>query len=622
MSRSPPLHAQPLSAAVATGRDNVLRLAPFRIVWLECPDIWNTCAERLAVSYEINDPNSRIRMGRLLYYRRAPRLPGMSSPAPPAVGTTFQGHPRYWFFPAPELVHVHTLAIAQITHGIHHLSEAQRWDGMMTTGQDAGQRVTPDRTPVTVALEIWNTNAFEPRHRLGDGVGPTGRENEYLARARVRAHFSVVRSAKWTTNWCIPYDDPDDPVYGWTRMDIELCNVPSGTPARILVARLGDPLDDVPDNRVYACSSLKPSAQPGLENLIVRGNRIRTPDGHMPRVNFSEYDENWKYPGNNFYGFWIALGDDGDWMPASEINWRSNEEECNHMRFTVYMHCGDALPERARAVNRLHRMFSQTKYFRSYKATRPYGDYALLHRRFRYRYICLFIGHGWGDCWHPFHPRKEDGRPVDHTHRGFVPDQYVCPDELVEDAESIMQAESEHYSWRIEAGCGYRSHYRTMPVMGHGVMLWNNFYAANDDDDVVQIGRPEQNAAEPSSDAISLLRSEYPRFLFHAGGCRTIAVDKLAEAFNANGTRYFHGWQYSVFSNFNIDLPEKVLTEWVKKRGTDFGADEWDPNRFLAVYNEYAAQTEYGSHELPRLRSAGGIVAPRANPSGASETMR
>lgn len=640
-----------LDGEVGTDRYNPFVVAPFSITALRAPAPWDVADAPLPLAYVVCDPNGRIAGGRLVCY--APRWPE-APPEPARPGMAIRlveeaRRPAAW-----EVVHVATLEAGDLTDGPHELGAGRRWDGAITLGADAGRTIGAHRAPLRVVLEAWNeagAPSGTPPDEPGDGDGDAGDDDDAtssasraedgrdddegddalpagaaLARAECLVEVDGVASGAWARNWCIPYDDPDEPDKGGTNFDLRVRNVPDGTPVRLLVARIGA-LDDPKGDLVYECTGRAPDAQPGLEGALVRGTRIRLADGTQPWVRWSNYDQHWVHPGNNFYAVWVSYGDTGRWQPATARDAEGDESACCHMRFTVYIRIGGRdNPRRVTGAQQLRSFLSgDTKYFRPYLQIGELGGGGSetpeqFLRRFRHRFICIFVGHGFGDCAHETHPRNSHGSPRDHFHSAFPPDDNRCPDTLIDDeAKRAEELDSRsHYSWEIGPGCGHRERYRQLLVLGNGLLLANYPDREDDADELIAVGRA--GPGRQLADAVPMRAADLPRFYWHMGGCRTAVTDRMAQWALARGTRYAHGWVYSVDGVCNIGFAGDLLRRWIDTEGSAQGLSECDPERFERVYHELAREAVAASFE-PRLRTASGTVTAPEAPDAAAAAL-
>jgi hypothetical protein len=381
---------KPLERPASTSQYNPAQLVPFSVWNLRCPKRWDPSSEKLPVSYEIDDPNHLIRTGRVLYCARG-------ADGKKAVVCEMK------------------LPGSLLTPGPHEIPEGQRWNGTIWKGigDRQGQKITADLSTVRVEVQVWNNANPEPGKPIAGQGGRTTVGGEWLSFRRDEVEVQAIVKAQWDRTWVVPYEPPKwpplDPGKGEAFMNIQVKNVREGTRARIEVRRIGDPADESGD-MPYVASATSPkntSAQPGLERLIVRGQKVVLPDGAPPYVLFNNYLEHWKHEGNNFYMFAVAFGDQGDFAAASERDYANRETACLHMRFTVLILApATRLKKVAEQARTLHQFLrGQTKYYRSYLLTSiknidDFLKYASI------RYIFVHTGHGGAKCNHPDHPVK------------------------------------------------------------------------------------------------------------------------------------------------------------------------------------------------------------------------
>ena len=549
---------EPLRSNVSTGRDNLMEVGPFRVYDVDCPEKWDPLNETLLVRYAIHDPNRRAVSGRILYLV-------------PAGGG------------AREIVHTQTLTPAQFMQGRHELEAGQQWDGTISEGltDRIGQKVRIDISPIWARVEIWNHS--------GSYSGGTG---EYLSFDSDTSGIDAVAEARWETHRSIPYEDPDEPDLGWTKMTILVRNVREGTAVRIRVARIADIRLEGLDE-IYAETERNAADQPGLEGCIVRGGRVVLADGTEPYVRWNRYSEHWPYENeNNFYCFHLAFGEEGVFMVASERDYENHERDCLHMRFTVFIQAPSTdlsyHVDAARSLNRFFRR--QTKYFRSYLKIRQFNSLQDWANHVRYRYIVIILGHASCGCEHADHPRKTDGSFKRVFRRRFASDQNICPDDL---------DETPNYG-----GCGQKNgvqHYILLgrfpsgasPATHAGKQSWLGNDATWDNNQRAHLSVEDVGGTHVSMTWI-------PRFLFHTGGCSTMLTTNFGEYFVKAGTKFYSGWIYVGLDFAEYRFSRRLFRRWIKGTSTDRPAAEYLTNRFVQAYASAAAIPSVSRYH-PRL---------------------
>jgi len=114
--------------------------------------------------------------------------------------------------------------------------------------------------------------------------------------------------------------------------------------------------------------------------------------------------------------------------------------------------------------------------------------------------------------------------------------------------------------------------------------------------------------------AKSLYPSELPRLFFYSGGCKTMITTNLGEAFCRWGTRYFHGWHYSVPDGDGLWLA--MLDRWLADPADELALAE----RLPEIYRAAASDPMRASYH-PRLMDADGVHRPSARPAGPGEAL-
>lgn len=591
-----------------------MQLRPFDVTNVTAEARWDPTDHKLPVGYDINDRNGRIRRGRIRYMARGPTGDDVA-------------------------VFIQPLTREQLRHGrCYEVPEARRWDGTIREGltDRVGQKVTAEDSPLAVFVEAWNTDNAEPAPRVRQGRGRTEREGEWVASGVATVEIDAIVEAKWDRKWVIPYDDPDEPTKGEAKMRIEVRNVREGAAVRIEVFRIGTIADSTTDFP-YVDTGWGPDDQPGLQELTVQNGRVRRPDGSEPVVRFSNYEEHWKHPGNNFYAFSVAFGEHGLAMVASQRDYVNHEDDCLHMRFTVFIHCSSLGDEYKTCADRLFRFLSRdTKYYRPYKLNGNPRNPADWIKRFQHRYIVAVQGHGTCGCKHNDHPKRRVGRgrtareePMDPHHWGFDPDRFVCPTGIEDTNLARRQLRFGRRHYRREfGGCGNASHFYSAVSMGtmrsnrRKAFLLNLPGAPATSEPVLFLAK---RRATDADERYRMGHDEIPpRLLLYAGGCRGMLCKNLGQTFTGNGTKHFHGWVYSVWIRENLHFCLDFFRLWIKGTRQEPAPSEFDLARFVDCYRRTTRNT-YGDvswHSHPRLMEGRNVLNTRAAPDRAARTLR
>ena len=484
------------------------------------------------------------------------------------------------------VVHRRALRAAQWTPGSHELQVVDRWDGIVHEGiEDCdGERVTADLSTLRVTVEVWNTTNPEPAPRVPDGNGRTEREREWASSADAMVVIDAIVEARWDTDWVIPARDPVEPAQGRGRHDHsgeERARGHAGTHRR-----------QTHQSHFQSLTSISPmwtirspgGLQEHLANAIVRGDRVVLPDGSIPRCRFNNFDEHWVFEGNNFYAFWLAFGS-GDAMAASERDYVNHEQDCVHMRFTVFIHIGiTKWHECIDSGHQLHALFRRTRYYRSYLIIGPPETLRAWWDYFKNRYIVIFNGHAACWCEHPEHPtepvphaRHASGtpppsRPMELLHSGFEPDRYVCPTEIVNapSARRSIRSDRAHYR-RNFGGCGHGTNVGHQLLLGRvqGSDAFLNDWRPELETHIVPLG----SVAGTDNRDIDM-NTIAPRMFLYAGACRTMLTPNLGDRFISAtpGTRYFSGWVYSELVDIGSRHLVTFFRRWILGSSSDPGA--------------------------------------------------
>ncbi|MDP3000603.1 MAG: hypothetical protein Q8N47_24175 [Bryobacterales bacterium] len=585
-----------------TTQENVVELRPFQVSNVECTNPWDPTERVLEVSYDINDPNKRIRSGRIAYW------------APDVLA-------KDGFV----MVHSQKLKPDHYVHGVRNqVPMLDRWDGKIDKGfpDRIGKLVTADLSDILVRVEVWNNTNDSPGEPLKRGAGRTTVAGEWLSWASADVRVVAIVKAAWDTEWVIPYGDPDEPAKGKAGMNIEVKNVLEGTQARLSVRRINEIADPTTD---YPYADYESEDQDGLD-AVVKGNKVLLANGSKPYVKFLNFDEHWNYPGNNFYAFYIAFGDSGTVMLASERDYEKSEKACLHMRFTVFIHSpAYDLAETMKAAQRLHQFFrGGTKYYRSYLMIGPPKGAPDWAKHFHHRYLVFLLGHAACGCVHPDHPERTVGKgkkqkkvKLDVYHSGFVPDRNICPTEIekTKAAKLSIKADEAHYHTRF-GGCGNRSHVCNYLALGrkgktsYAVGVWS--MPAKDRTYLTLYQFAPQDGYKLS------LSSRTPRILLWADGCRTILTTNLGEFFvnQTVPTKYYHGWEYSVIDDHSCSqIGLDVMTRFIKGTKKAPAPNEYDTTRIVQAYRD-AARLGTRPRYYPRLMDSSGVLNPREDPAG------
>ncbi|MBK9118706.1 MAG: hypothetical protein IPM18_03765 [Phycisphaerales bacterium] len=599
----PPAAAEtPLRRPVRTGQENVVRVHPFDLFNVKCPPKWDPQSERLAVSYDVNDPNTRATAGRIVY-RSAAVASGESEDSGEGA-----------------VLHVLSLPDGLRKHGHHELPPALRWDGKLTRGpaDRIGEKVTADLAPVEVVVELWSGN----EQPVLDGEEELAQREGRISRSRATVSVDALVEARWERNWVIPWGDPEEPKEGAVRMLIRVRNVREGTPVRLEVLRIWPEGPEENDQR-YAITGEAPDEQPGLIGATVRGGRVLLPDGTAPEVRFNNYAQHWIESGNNFYRFRVALGDRGGYVGSSQRDWQKHERDCLHLRFTVFIHRppGDLGYARSSA-RELHRFLrKQTKYFRSYLMEGPAKNAEDWIQHWRNRYIVVFAGHSACFCDHAEHPRKKSNSDefVEMMHRGFPPDGNTCPNDITLAGFFTFEEDLKKYKQEWFDGCGHKSN----------VTQWSGLGRLGKDEKIIIYRgtgasaarmvysiqrRPPYDPKNPKAprpwseaEATELDPEDAPRLMFYNGGCRTMLTTNFGEWLMDAGTRFHCGWVYSVLDAVDGRFLPEFFRRWIKGTRADPAAVEYDVERIPEVYRQLArrgAATEWHA----RIMDASGVL--------------
>jgi hypothetical protein len=576
---------------VTTSVDNPVTLAPYTVE-LHAPPLWDPSAGALGLSYDIHDPNARIRKGRIYYVALVPRS---------ADGVR-----------VPTVLKRQNLNLSQLRHACHELPQAECWDGNIAEGltDRVGQRVTADLSPLTVHIAVWNEGeeplGFSPAVTVTSQSG-----RQFVNTSMSRVVIDAIVEARWDTHWCIPYADPVEPAKGHAGMIVRVKNVREGTPVRFQVRRIREIADPSRDAAYLDGSE---ATQEDLPGAVVRGDRVLLADGRAPRVRFRRYEFHWPEDSvNNFYAFRMKFGDarmsqPDEYQVASERDYVNHERACLHMRFTVFISrpAGD-LPEYTRAAQRLHRFFrSETKYYRSYLLAGPPRDIMQWLQRFRCRYIVILLGHAACGCYHPDHPQDRRGKFKDLYHAAFPPDGYVCPTALDTTPEARRV-------WREDprgvAGCGHAEKVFHQNSLGRGSWLQN------------WISRtPQPLAALDRRDQYAVPGFSMPRLFFWNGGCRTMLTPALGQTLIRHGTGYYSGWVYSPSCDYG-QMCYDFFTRWIRGTRDDPAPNEYTNSRVVPAFR-YVAGRGTRSRYHPRVMDSTGVLNPRPVPGAVEDAAR
>lgn len=596
-----------VTEAVTTGRVNPTVLLAID-VWCESPERWDPQGSPLPVTFRIFDPMALIRRGRICI-----SVPG-----------------------AEDYVTVHHIDLdpALLVHGgDHHLPQADCWDGVITRGLAdlVGQRITADLSPLAVDIEVWTTEHDAPGVPDRNRRGATSRPMEGYAHDVSTTDIDAIVEGLWDRDWVIPKPPPGHDVdMDKVTMTINVKNVADGTPVSVAIYRIVN-IDGRADDELYTDDGIGAENQPGLCGLVVRGQQVvLASDGSRPEVIFNEYDTHYTLPGNNFYAFTVRFGAYGGEIPASERDFVNNEERCLHMRFGVFISSPAADLNYARSAGRyLNNLFrSQTKYWRSYLLERAPDDKDEFFKFHACRAMVLFLGHASAGCFYsgtqPFnlpdgsqnpaydgHPRYQhqgQSRYKKLPSKNFAPDQDACPTDV---------------STSRTGGCGQRDSVGMHMLLGRGRRSAPAGYSRNKWWFGNQAGRAATDGLELSVenspaglvDAVySEELSPLPRFCMWNDGCRGMLTSKIGDIYNANGTRFYVGWVYSVGDSTAAGNIRSVFRKWLVGTASNPAVDEWDMDRFKAILTEEMVRTSSRRRYNGRFTDNGTRINPNAPP--------
>lgn len=589
-----------VQSGVTTTQQNVIQLRPFDIVLVETVPLWDPTDGPLPLTYTIVDPNQLIQNGKIVY-----RVPG-----PDGRVTAYTDR----------------LSGDRLQPGLHVLDASQQWDGTTQEGlpDRQGEKVTADLSRINIIITAWNTAFPEPAPFVEDGTGSgkTQRAGEFVATGYTSTAIDAIVLAKWSDHRVIPYDDPEEPDLGHAQTIVHVKNVKDGTPAHIAVFRtnsIADPSSDFPyadESSMDNPEDQAEATQPGLQDLVVRGQKIVRQDGSRPFVRFNNYDEHWLHEGNNFYCFTVAF-DQGNAMTASERDYVNNEPECLHMRFTVYIHVSATdLPQYVAVGRALHQWLrGSTKYWRSYLGS-PTADLQHFFRRFRFRYVVIMLSHGRCTCDHPDHPLDANGNPMDPYHNSFPPDRGVCPDQVYDtsEAQALIAEARQHYHHDF-GGCGNTTNVR------HGIKI-------NAGPVLLQLASPFITGDDQSKEGYlpfivgpdggqrQRIDADFnrfgPRAMFFNGGCRSILSSNMGDGIVAGKSHYYTGWRYSPQCDYGFFVADFFRT-WIKGSNDEPAETEYDIYRVVPGFLECAARGTRPSWHA-RIMDMFGVYPPQQAP--------
>lgn len=606
-----------------TGQVTVLRLAPFAIEEFTVADRWDPPAGPLGVSWTIRDPNRRIRRGRLVYTVLDPD------------GRQVE-------------VAVLDLDPGELEPGTHQLAQERRWDGMLpaAAGARAGSRVTIDLAPY-VRLMVWSTDAADPaepaeRPSRAGQARPTERPGEWQAERGVVVMMDCLVEARWSRSFCVPYPDQEtlfaeERRLGEVAMRIRVKNVAPDATVSIAVHRIVDPANPANDD-YYAGSA--DDGQPGLDSLEIRGDLVVRADGSLPAVRFNDHAQHWVDPARGFYCFRVGFGQ-GPMVQGTPRDPAAAEADCLHLRFTVLVHHPSRdLRDSATECQELIRLFQRSRYFRVYYQGAGQPDAARLAASYRHRYLIIFSGHGWAGCSHPEHPTLT-GRPtpddplaegpgprLDLLHEGFDPDQDWCPPPNAAGRASLdrqARRASRHWDERYRdvmtfGWCQHREGITHQLTLGRasgatGQKIWLGGVPPDQIERAIDAG---SSVVWLGNDQwfVWLNPAEAPRLAFFADACRSVLGNGLAYAFNRSGTRFYHGWHYSV--DDGVGMMEALVRRWLPAPA---GGLEGDPDRLVEAYQAVASAPNRARFH-PRLVENGQIIPATAATSQAAGAVR
>jgi hypothetical protein len=612
-----------LRDSVATGRDNEVTVEAFTVVRVECPYKWDPQEGRLPVTYTVENRNERAVSGRILYC--------VSNPEETS-GTSDSDENQI-------VVHSQNLRQDQFTHGPHELTGSDQWDGTLSEGLDdrRNERITADLSPVRVVVELWDHNDDSP-----------GREDQRVSRAHTHVHIDAIAEGRWDDNKCIPYIETSisalEPDLMQTKMIVEVKNVREGASVRILVARISDPQSNTlrPED-CYIQTGQDTERHPGLQGAVVRDGQIVLEDGTEPWVRWRCRTKHWVHENQcDFYCFYVAFGERGGFQLATQRDYVNHERDCLHMRFTVFVHAPyQDLSTSISAARRLHRFFRRrTKYFRSYLMTgapRDVGsegavDVWLKHAS--YRYMVILFTHASTECYYGLqrpeeseaqpaveasdrHPTDASGDPKDCYRHGFPPDQNVCPTTGRPRRNRLggCGQKDRVAHWNCLGKMSRNATHRGTAIGERKVLYLGNYGLWDQGLQERALRAKEERQARGGGNitreedlgnrlwlvmdstrayGLAMLYEWGPRFLMHAGGCRTIMTTNCGEFFTRSNTKFFGGWTY--VSDESQHFIGRLMRRWILGTRNDRPSAENLTDRFVRIWASVTSS--------PRIRSA------------------
>lgn len=204
--------------------------------------------------------------------------------------------------------------------------------------------------------------------------------------------------------------------------------------------------------------------------------------------------------------------------------------------------------------------------------------------------------------------------PRDPYHFSFNADAYTCPvDHNGPSAGDPLPSWAEEHGF---PGCGNNSYLVLQMMLGRRGAGPQRVRIGLSTQSSPTLGRSVIAYVENSSlRFIRIQPDESPRFMMWNGGCRQMLGQDWGQTWTQSGTRYFHGWAYSVAIVDNGQLINDVFREYLASDPSECATEN-----FESIYHRRIRRGQF-SRWQGRLYGNGGIITAAAPSPGPGEAL-
>jgi hypothetical protein len=199
-------------------------------------------------------------------------------------------------------------------------------------------------------------------------------------------------------------------------------------------------------------------------------------------------------------------------------------------------------------------------------------------------------------------------------HFSFNADAYVCPVDhnSASPGDPLPGWAQEHG----QPGCGHANLLVLQMMLGRRGAGPQRVRIALSTQPSPTLGRGVIAYVENASvNMVRIQPDESPRFMMWNGGCRQMLGQDWGQTWTQSGTRYFHGWAYSVAIVDNGQLINAVFREYLASDPSECATEN-----FESIYHRRIRRGQF-SRWQGRLYGHGGIITAAAPSPGPGEAL-